>query len=97
MKGNVLLEWLDDRGEGRSLVGAYLAGFLHGQIACEARAESFKLPLSIPSSLDVPLLINEVRKIAAEKPELLSLDVGTFMYAVFEHAFSASGKKSRDA
>lgn len=86
MNGSTLLEWLNDENYGRRLAGVYLAGYMHGQVACESRVESFKVPLAIPPNLDVALLIDAVRIIANNKPELLSLDVATFMYAVFERS-----------
>ena len=88
MTGKELIDWLDDEQYGRKMAGSYLAGFIHGQVACESRATEFNLKLNIPNSLDVPLLIKYVRSSAGKSPELLNLDVATFMFAVFEDAFS---------
>jgi len=87
MNGSTLLEWLNDESYGRRLAGAYLAGFIHGQVSCESRVESFQLPLEIPTNLDVASLISAVRRVAEEKPELLTLDIAIFMYAVFEQSY----------
>lgn len=97
MTGSTLLEWLNDESYGRRLAGAYLSGFMHGQVTCESRAESFKVPLAIPPELDVALLSNAVRRVANENPELLNLDVATFMYAVFERSYQPASQGNENA
>lgn len=84
MNGRELVEWINDEDFGRKMAGAYLAGFLHGQVACESRVSEFLIPLNIHNDLSVADLIDFVINVARENPECLELDVGTFMYAVFE-------------
>ena len=93
MNGKELVDWIRDEDHGRRMAGVYLAGFLHGQIACEARVAEFSTILEIPYDFSASEIIELVLKVAHEDPDLLDLDIGTFMYAVFDKELSEAGAR----
>ena len=56
----------------------------YAQMSTGPRVSEFLIPLNIHNDLSVADLIDFVINVARENPECLELDVGTFMYAVFE-------------
>ena len=64
--------------------GSYLAGFIHGHIAADARIPNELKEIFIPNNLDANQLKKIVIETAKENPEWLDLDVGTFLYAIFD-------------
>ena len=88
MNGSELVEMCYEEGLGARVSGSYLAGFIHGHIAADARRTEKERIINIPNNLDAIQLKKVVIKSAQEYPELLELDAGTFMYAIFEKYFS---------